>query len=257
MLQIQNSDEEAILGDKVAKYRLEIKYDGSKFYGWAKQPGLITVQGELERTLNTKVLSAGRTDRYVHAKRQVIAFKTKNKLNKKEIYNLVLKINQIEGLKVIKFSRVFDDFEPLYDATGKVYEYFIDTKNKSKEDPHIFKYGRSINIKKVRKASELLIGTMNFSSFTGKKTYQNYERTITDIKISKKGRKVKFTIKGKGFMRFMVRNLVGALLAYDRGRYTFKEFKDLLDNPEKGKAHYKAPGSGLYLKKIEYRKLKK
>lgn len=238
----------------MTKYKLIVKYDGSKFYGWAKQPGKVTVQGELEKVIGEQVLVASRTDRYVHAKNQVISFEVKKKLSKWDIYLLTLKIHQqIPFLKIKKFTKTFNNFQPRFDAKFKIYEYYVDTKNNSKNNDYVFEYGKKINLEKTKKAAKLLIGEKNFASFTGKENYKNYVKNIMDIQINKKGKIIKFIIIGKSFMRFQVRNIVGALLAYDRGKYSFEDFKDLLDNPKKGKVKYKAPGSGLYLKKIVYK----
>ncbi len=104
----------------------------------------------------------------------------------------------------------------------------------------------------MNQAIELFIGKKNYASFTGTTEYDDYVREVTKIEIVKQDDLIVFKVAGTGFMRYMVRNIVGTLLAYSRGNYSYQDLEDLFNNPEKGKSHYKAPGCGLYLEKVIY-----
>ncbi len=242
------------------KFLVEISYDGSKFYGWNKQPNLRTIQGEIEDKLfsifqrKVKIIASGRTDRYVHAISQI--FTIEEKYDEKFIKSIEEKINEIEGLKINNIEEIYWDFSPRYNPKRKTYRYKIQNSKsnaKIEDNEYEFQYFFKVDINTLKDDSKKFIGTKNFASFTGKETYENYVRTIQDIKIFEEGSYIYIDVIGTGFMRFMVRNIVGTLLAKNRGKYSEEQFDDLFDNPLKGKSHYKAPGCGLYLLSIDYK----
>ncbi len=243
------------------KYLLTIKYDGSKFYGWNKQPNLVTIHSSIENALvnvfneKVKIISSGRTDRYVHAKRQI--FSIEENYDKNKIKKIKFCLNKIEGIKIIKIEKVLKKFHPRFDSISKTYLYKIQVnkntakeKNKNYEFQYFYKY----NLKLLINDSKKFIGKKNFASFSSKQNYNSYEREIFDIKIYKRFSYIYIEVTGNGFMRYMVRNIVGSLLAKNRNKYTEEQFNDLFLNPKRGKSHFKAPGSGLYLKKVNYKK---
>ncbi|NOQ50284.1 MAG: tRNA pseudouridine(38-40) synthase TruA [Mycoplasmataceae bacterium] len=242
----------------MAKYWGKISYDGSYFYGWAIQPSVRTVSGELifnaNKFLNesVKITGAGRTDRYVHALKQEFTIEIKNqKLNKR---GLIKKWNEIPGLEVLSLKKVADDFDVRRGKNNKTYYYLVN--NKKNYDAKLnsnyqFNYYFKIDFDKLNKQAQKLVGTKDFASFTAKENYKSTIRTVRSIIVEQNGYYISFTVEGPAFMRFMIRNLVGALLANNRDVLSDLEFDELLLNPKKGKAHYKAPGSGLYLIKID------
>ena len=248
---------------KKYKYKLIISYDGSLFFGYAKQPKVSTVQSTIETSLSkhfkTKIniQSASRTDRYVHAKKQVITIEYEyNKKDKKIIKKI---INNQNGIKVKKIEKVKFEFSPRFDALGKTYLYKVQLNRKTaklKNREYEYQYFSLIDLELIQEDAKNFIGRKNFASFTGKQIYRDYTREITSIKIWKRKDYLYFEIKGKSFMRFMVRNIVGSLLAKNRGKYTESEFQELFTSPIKGKSHYKAPGSGLFLIDVHYKKQK-
>ncbi len=236
----------------MTNYYIKLSYDGKYYFGFAIQPNVKTIQSELQKYLGGKIITSGRTDRYVHAKNQIVSLTVPQKLSKAEIYKRIIKLhNNTKGIKIKTFKRALDNWNPRYSAKEKIYEYVVDTKKYGIDD-YVYGYGLSINLPKIREASKLFVGKQNLASFTSKVDYPSYVKTINYIKIKKSFGKVKFLISAPGFMRFQVRNIVGVLIAYADGRISISELKDLFDNPTKGKAHYKAPGSGLYLKKVIY-----
>ncbi|AHK22275.1 tRNA pseudouridine(38-40) synthase TruA [Candidatus Hepatoplasma crinochetorum] len=247
------------------KLLLNLWYDGTNFFGWAKQPKVRTIQGILEEyskkffQANTKVLSSGRTDRYVHAFDQIVTieFNSKQKVTKKDIKKFKNLINAIfSDLKIKKIKFVDNDFSIGFSVKEKTYLYKINTKKSKRSEKlknYQYNYYQKIDYLKLKEDLKYFIGEKNFASFTGKENYQSYVRKVISIKIYKKYKgKIYIEITGKGFMRFMIRNIIGSVLAKNRNKYSEEEFKDLFLNPKRGKNHYKAPGSGLYLKSVKY-----
>ncbi len=240
----------------MSQYLLKISYDGSKYYGWAKQPDVPTVWGEMNKAVkqvfdkSMKIYASGRTDRYVHALALPVLLRGDDSLEPEFVMN---KLNELlpQDVRVHEIELVDDDFQVRFDTKGKKYRYLIDlscTRDKNYHKHHPYKF----NIDKFNLWAKEFIGTKDFASFTGKELYQDYTRTVNEINVTREDDLVTFEIIGVGFMRYMVRNIVGALLAHNRGQISDKELRDWLDNPVKGKAHYKAEGSGLYLVEVYY-----
>lgn len=239
------------------QYLLKISYDGSKYYGWAKQPDVPTVWGEMNKVVKElfkgkkmHILASGRTDRYVHALALPVLLRGDDSLDKEFVFD---ELNRLlpEDIRVKEIEMVDGDFQVRFDTKGKKYRYLIDlscTKDKNYYKHHHYDF----NLEKMIMWSKEFIGTRNFSSFTAKENYLDFTRTVNDITIKQEGDLVTFEIIGEGFMRFMVRNIVGSLLAHNRDQIDDETLRDWLDNPAKGKAHYKAEGSGLYLVEVYY-----
>ncbi len=240
----------------MSQYLLKISYDGSKYYGWAKQPDVPTVWGEMNNAVKKifdkpmHILASGRTDRYVHALALPVLLRGDGSLDKdfvKDNLNNILP----DDIRINSIEMVDDNFQVRFDTKGKKYRYLIDlscTKDKDYYKHHNYEF----DLEKFILWSKKFIGTKNFASFTAKENYQDFTRTVNDIVVEKEGDLITFEIIGEGFMRFMVRNIVGSLLAHNRGQISDEELNDWLDNPSKGKAHYKAEGSGLYLVEVYY-----
>ncbi|BDV03430.1 MAG: tRNA pseudouridine synthase A [Candidatus Hepatoplasma scabrum] len=246
------------------KILLNLSYDGTNFLGWAKQPNVRTIQGVLEEYskkyfwAETKIEGSGRTDRYVHALNQIatIEFDSNYKVQKTDLKRFKNLINVIfKDLKIKKIQFVDNSFSPRFNAKKKTYLYKINTKKNrcaERNKNYQYNYYQKIDFKQFKNDLQKFIGKQNFASFTGKEEYQSYFREILSIKAYRKRSKIYVEVTGNGFMRFMVRNIIGAVLARNRNKYSEKEFNDLFLNPVRGKNHYKAPGSGLYLKSVNY-----
>lgn len=238
------------------KYLIKVSYDGSKFYGYASQPNLRTIQGEIEKILkkifDKKIIihASGRTDRYVHAIELPITFDADTEYSIKDIKKK-LKQEFPADINLLSISIVDKKFSARFSAKKKTYIYKIDLSGKKNRDYYHY-YFYPIDKKKILDSKEFFIGEKNFASFTGKQKYENYVRNIHSIKFKQKRKTIEFEVTGDGFMRYMVRNIIGIILTYNREKIDYDEFIDLFNNPERGKAHYKAPGCGLYLKKVFY-----
>ena len=234
------------------KYMMVISYDGSKFYGFQRQKNVRSVQGYLEKELsnileeNIVIKGAGRTDKGVHAKYQVIHFETN-----KNIDNLKHKLNKILiDLKVKKIKKVYNNFHARHSVKNKTYLYKVALSNKL-DSNYYLNINYKLDILKIKKTSKLFIGTHNFKNFVAGER-DNYVSTILNIKIYKIRNVLYFKFKGIGFYRYMIRNLVGALLEVGKGKANINIIKSMLDNYDIKKSLPTSSPNGLYLVKINY-----
>lgn len=234
------------------KYMMVISYDGSKFHGFQRQKDVRNVQGYLEdnlkKILNEEIVikGAGRTDRGVHAKYQVIHFETLKNIN-----NLKSNLNkELKDIRVKKIKKVSDDFHARHSVKTKTYIYKLDL-TKRKDDNYYGKVNGTLDIKKIKIASKLFIGTHNFKNFVSG-LRDDYTSTILDIKIFRFNNVLHFKFTGIGFFRYMVRNLVGSLIEVGKCKIDKCVIKEMLENPEIEKRLPTSSPNGLYLYKIKY-----
>ena len=234
------------------KYMMVISYDGSKFHGFQRQNNVRNVQGYLEENVSeilgepVVVKGAGRTDRGVHANYQVVHFETS-----KSIKNLKNKLNKkLIDLKVKKIKKVDSNFHARHSVKTKTYIYKVDLSKKRDENYYCVVKNK-LNIKKIKNASKLFVGTHNFKNFVSGERL-DYTSTILDIKIYKFNNVLYFKFIGIGFFRYMVRNLVGALLEVGKEKIDNSIIKEMLLNPEIEKRLPTSSPNGLYLYKIKY-----
>lgn len=239
-------------------YKLKISYDGSFFHGYAKQKdeNLITVQSELEKYLslffNTKIstFGSGRTDKYVHAIDQTVSFKCDSDYEPKSIQNFLN--SKLTNIYVNSIEKVPNSFHARFSIKSKTYMYVINTGEFDVfRQRYEYQYNKHIDIKKCEDIINLFIGTKDFLSFSTSKL-ENTTRTIRWIRVIKKKKKIYIFINGEGFLRNMVRMIVGIILTYCENKISYQEILDLFNNPKKGSAVIKVPGCGLYLYRTIY-----
>jgi tRNA pseudouridine38-40 synthase len=216
------------------------------------------VQGEIEPILArifdqpVNIYGSGRTDAYVHAIAQTFSFSVKK--TKIKPYALLKALRTI-GPNDIYFVKVKTNegmFHARFNAKNKTYQYVI---NNGKFD--LFRnnyelfYPTKINLALLKKGSKLLIGTHDFKSFSTSEL-EDTTRTINYIKFKKNKNYLFITINGNGFLRNMVRMIVGSLLDLNENKKTIDDFKRLLNEPKKGSAITKVKAAGLYLVKVNY-----
>ena len=235
-----------------------VEYNGTNFYGWQKQNGKRTVQGELEEKIflltreRCEVEGSGRTDKGVHAVGQVAVAKISSPIPLK---NFRVALNKLLSddvvVKSVKIAK--KDFHPRFDAKRKTYEYIVDTSKTRRAIDYnlVTYYPYSVNVERMISASKLLLGKHNFKGFcSSHATVKNFEREIYDIRVTKSGNKIKFTITGNGFLYNMARIIVGTLLEIDKvGEENILKVLETGDRSLVGKT---MPPNGLYLKKVEY-----
>lgn len=239
------------------RYLISISYDGSLFYGFERQPKKNTVQGKIEEALkkifneDITIKGAGRTDRGVHAYDQKAHFDVK-----KDLPNLNLKdalnSNLLPSIYINDVSIVDNNFHARFNVLEKTYEYYINLGEFNPiKDNYIYNYCKKLDINKMKTASKYLIGMHSYEAFTSGER-ENYDSIIYKVSITKRNNILKLTFVGKSFYRYMVRNMVGALLEVGKGNITTKEFKEYITKKSKVYNYITVPANGLYLKKIKY-----
>ncbi len=243
----------------VTKVRLDIEYDGSGFRGWAAQPGLRTVQGELEAVLATvlreevRLTVAGRTDAGVHALGQVASFTTEAELPR----DLARSLNGIgpDDIAVTAARPVDDSFDARHSAKSRSYLYRV----LARPAPSPFERGRAlwwphrVDLEALEACAAALIGTHDFTAFTPTQTdHVRFKRDILAAGWEADGDLLSFRITADAFMRNMVRVLVGTMLETASSRRTLPSFQQLLQGAPRSAAGDTAPPQGLYLESVTY-----
>lgn len=238
-------------------YLISIKYDGSKFYGFQRLKEKNSVQKKLEEALSiinkkeVTIKGAGRTDRGVHALDQKATFDLDINIAPKRLKNainsLVKPYIYITGVKLVN-----ENFHARFDTLKKEYIYKI---NLGEYDPlkkdYYYEPEFKLNIKEMKKCAKLFLGVHNFRNFVSGIRI-NYDCIIYNIKFKKKKNILEIKFVGKSFYRYMVRNLVGAMLDVSSKRATLNEIREALKNPDIKQQFSTAIPNGLYLNKIYY-----
>ena len=240
--------------------KLTVVYNGANFYGWQKQSGKRTVQGELENALllltgkNIPVEGSGRTDKGVHALGQVASLSFDGSI---PVKNFKRAINNLlsDDVYVKKVEHVSDDFHARFSAKRKIYKYVVQVGGEKPTIMHDLRafYPYEVDLKKMQECALILVGKHNFKGFCSSGTQvQSFEREIFDISIKKKGGVYTFEVTGNGFLYNMVRIVVGTLLEVGRNKLSIESVKKALDLGERKHAGIVMPACGLYLKSVNY-----
>lgn len=239
------------------RYLINMSYDGSKYYGYQIQKNKFTVEGEIERVLskilNTKINSVGssRTDRGVHGINQYCHFDIDKKLDLKKFTHAMNGLID-KSIYIKKISLVNDDFHARYSVYKKEYFYKINLGEYNPiEKDYVYQYNKSISKDLLDKFCSIMSGKHNFRSFTSDKDNTNYERDVLiSYKIDKKILYLKF--ESSGFLRYMIRNIVGLLLDINDNKKSFDDINYIFESRDRCSCGRRANPEGLYLNKIEF-----
>jgi tRNA pseudouridine38-40 synthase len=242
----------------MARYFLDVSYDGSNYFGWQIQPDQISVQEELNKALSTvlsetiETTGSGRTDTGVHARQNMVHFDSDNVPE-----GLPYHLNKVlpADIAINNMHQVADDAHARFDATARVYQYYLHFW----KDPFLEKrsyhyvYG-ALDMDAMNQAATHLLTTKDMDSFSrgGTQTKTN-ECTVTHAQwVLGTGGHWMFEIRANRFLRGMVRGIVATLLRVGNGKLTGAEFEELLRSRDASKTDFAAPPHGLYLTQVRY-----
>ncbi len=250
-----------ILQTMKKNYKITIEYDGTPFFGWQRQKNQISVQEEIEKALSKilnqkiKINGSGRTDAGVHAYGQVANFCADTKTLPK---NLKKGFNSfVKHPIVIKDCHVVSQkFHARYSAVSKEYHYII----YNCADPcainrsYQWHIRPKLDIQLMNLCCNAIIGIFDFKSFENSGSPRSSSiREIFICQINKLDHeRIMFKICANGFLRYMVRNLIGTIILAGLNKLTYEEFVKILDEKDRTKAGTTAPPHGLFLKQVNY-----
>ena len=241
--------------------KLILEYDGSAYHGWQRQKGDITIQGVIEEKIHTmtgeavSLIGSGRTDAGVHALNQVCNFITGSKIAP-ESFRRGLNSLLPEDIIITKAEYVPIDFHSRYSVKSKTYEYRI--WNKRKPDVFLRKYTwhvwDDLDIEKMKNCLSMLLGKHDFSAFKSSGSGNRdpvREMIRTEITRPKEG-VLFFIFEANGFLRHMVRNIMGSVIDVGRGKLDVCGFEEVFQSKDKCNIGIKAPPQGLFLAMVNY-----
>ncbi|MBE4704313.1 tRNA pseudouridine(38-40) synthase TruA [Spiroplasma platyhelix] len=254
-----NLNSSSVKMKKPTTYCVRVAYDGSHFSGWAKQIGLRTVEGEINKILRAifqveiAINGASRTDSGVHGYDQVFTFALPFWMEPNNL-KVILEQHFTRDIKIKNVTVVANKYDIRKHVRYKEYRYYINTgaHNPFKINYQL-QYCKKISLKKLRKALKLFTGRNYFYNFSGlaKGDAKNPYRRIDKIRVWQRKGQLTIVVKAKGFVRYQIRYIIGAALDYSQDKVTLDEIKQYLSAKEKEKYPYpKASASGLYLYKI-------
>jgi tRNA pseudouridine38-40 synthase len=246
--------------------KLVIEYDGSRYYGWQRQPNLPTVQGALESAVAAiarqlpAVIGAGRTDAGVHAEGQVANFKINARLTS-PAWMRALNSLLPEDIVIVSAQKVSRRFHARFSARGKVYRYRILNRRfpPAIGRQYVWTVYSPLDIRQMKSAAKILLGKHDFSSFQGSAKEGRLFSTRTAIcnirhlDVTQKKEEILITVDADRFLQQMVRTIVGTLVEVGRGRRNPREMAVLLKKKDRRFGGPTAPPQGLCLVKVYYK----
>ena len=238
-----------------------LEYDGAAYCGWQRQKNGVSIQQILEDAIamivseKVTLIGSGRTDAGVHAINQVASFRSSTLLPAEKIFRGVNSVLP-QDIVVKTLDEVHVDFHAQRDVQSKIYIYRICNKRLRPVLGRNYSWfiRFPLNLEMMKKAAQYLIGTHDFSCFcaTGSDV-KDRVRTITAIDVkSGDDDLIEITVEAKGFLKYMVRNIVGTLTEVGRGKRKPQEMKEIIDSRNRNIAGVTAPACGLFLKEVKY-----
>lgn len=243
------------------RWKLVIEYDGTDFFGWQKQKKHRTVQETIEKALKAfskesiEIYGSGRTDAGVHSTGQVAHFDMKRDMEEFQVLEALNSFLKKSGVSILEAKKTDSDFHARFSAKRRSYTYkILNRRSPSALDrERVWHIKYDLDVEKMQKAANLLIGQHDFTSFRAANCQSNSPiKSIDYIKFHKKGNLISMDISAKSFMYHQVRNIIGTLVEVGGGKISVQEFKDILEARDRTKAGVTAPACGLYFTKIDY-----
>lgn len=247
----------------MARFKLFIEYEGTRYSGWQKQPGQVstkTIQGALlkaaEGLFNNQkadIQGSGRTDSGVHALSQVAHMDVKTVLAPEIIR---MKLNDIlpYDIHILEIEKVYPKFHARHDALKRSYIYQISTRRTAFGKNLVWWIKDKLDLEAMKRAAKQFKGMHDFSSFSDQNPKEKSTKVlIEDIQLKKEGDLIIIRLVGSHFLWKMVRRMVGVLVEIGRGKLSEADLKIFIITKSKEPAKYTAPPSGLFLEKVVYK----
>jgi tRNA pseudouridine38-40 synthase len=245
------------------RIRIALSYDGTDYHGWQVQPGLPTIQGAIELVISeiegrpVQVAGSGRTDAGVHAVAQVAAFSIENPI---PVDNLRRAVNRLlpRDIRVLSVEEAALDFHPRFQAKRKTYEYRIFRGEICSpfERRYVCHHPYPLAVEEMIALAPLLEGEHDFTAFAASDERDELEaskvRTVFCSRLKLDGERLIYRVTGSGFLKHMVRNMVGVLLEVGKGNVDRAGFLSRLEAGCEIPAGPTAPARGLFLMSVEY-----
>lgn len=244
----------------MARFRLIIEYEGTRFSGWQVQKNARTVQGEINEALRKvfqttafEFYGSGRTDAGVHALHQVAHLEIKTMLAP-EIIRMKLNDELPADINIIEVEKASGDFHARHDALARSYLYQISRRRTAFGKRFVWWVKDPLDITKMRQTAELFLGRKDFQSFTADDPEEKSTKVhINSIDVQQAGDLILIRIVGSHFIWKMVRQIIGVLAEVGRGTMPLNDVKKFLHTKSDEPAKLTAPPSGLFLERVYYK----
>ncbi len=248
------------MGGPITNYKIIVHFDGTNYAGWQYQnPPQKTIQGELVRALkiiakkSVVITGSSRTDSGVHSTGMTANFQLKVKIAPESLQRALNSLLP-QDIRVASCEAVDKSFNARFNAKSKTYVYRIFFGQVT--SPFTSRYCHHVpyplNTRKMRNALPYFVGEKDFSSFTSDEPQKKRLRTVSDFSMRVKGKEIVFTITGKSFLRYMVRNIVGTVIDVGRGKIKASDLPAIFEAKDRRAGGQTAPGKGLTLAEVHY-----
>jgi tRNA pseudouridine38-40 synthase len=243
-------------------YKMLIEYDGTDFFGWQRQNDKTTIQGEIEKTL-TKILNqkikihgSGRTDAGVHALGQVAHFQATTKISPSQLKKGMNSLNKKQPIVIKDCSIMDSSFHARYSVVSKEYRYFILNQDDPSAIYRLYKWHirSALDIDAMNRCCETITGVFDFKSFenSGSPRSSTIREVFDSVFEKMPDNTLVFKICANGFLKYMVRNLVGTIVLVGLNKISYEDFIIIFKATDRTKAGPTAPAHGLFLKEVNY-----
>jgi tRNA pseudouridine38-40 synthase len=245
--------------DEALRFWAKVEYDGTDFYGFQVQAAERTVQGEIERALEavtgakTRVVGAGRTDRGVHARGQVVSFSAAWRHGLPDLHRALNAVLAAD-VSILELDLAPEGFHPRFSALRRAYRYTILNQRwpSALERRTAWHVAKKLDLGRMVEASQSLIGSHDFATFGQPPQGENTVRTVLQAGWQRAGPKLWFDIEANAFLYRMVRSVVGTLVLVGWGQLSPQELGSFLLARDRSLVKQVAPAHGLCLMRVDY-----
>lgn len=238
--------------------KIVLEYEGTAYHGWQFQDNQVTVQGELEKAIyqlsgeTLRVTGSGRTDAGVHARGQVVNFKSKCDL---PLHNMLMGLNSYlpEDIKIRTLEEAPADFNARFQAKQRVYHYYMTTERSAISRNFSWFFFQPFDGDMLHRLAAQLIGQHDFGAFSRLKIESDHKCCIVyESQWTQDDYRWKYRIAANRFLHGMVRTIVGTMMDTARGRFSEAQFREIFESRDRTAAGPAAPAKGLFLEEVTY-----